>query len=290
MHEMNFKNTLLPTTFSINCRGKLRVLDKPVVMGVLNITDDSFYAGSRHSDLQETAEKALQMMEEGAMFLDIGGQSTRPGARHLEAGEEADRILPVIEKILQHQPDAILSADTFHAPVARQAVEQGVAIINDISAGDMDPAMIPTAAALKVPFIAMHMQGRPQTMQHHPVYENVVTEVLDYFIHKTAMLKEAGIHDIIIDPGFGFGKNLAHNYTLLKHFGDFRITGCPLLAGLSRKSMIYKLLGNRPEDALNGTTALHMLALQQGARILRAHDVRQACETIRLWDFYQQQG
>lgn len=263
---------------------------KPLVMGVLNLTSDSFYSGSRVPDERDYLAKAEQMLSEGAAILDIGGQSTRSKATQLTAQEEMDRVLPAIDNILKHFLDAVISIDTFYSAVARASVEHGAAIVNDISAGEMDKEMISTVAGLKVPYILMHIQGTPANMQDNPHYENVVGEILDFFIKKTDECKKAGIADIIIDPGFGFGKSLSHNYTLLKHFSVFKILNMPLLAGVSRKSMIWQLLHITPEEALNGTTALHILALQQGANILRVHDVKPAMEAIKIWEYYVEQN
>lgn len=279
---MKFKNTLLHKDFTICCRGKLTDLSTPAVMGIINVTDDSFYAGSRTRALHQITERAGALLAEGAAFLDIGAQSTRPGATIVGASEETERLLPAIHAILHHYPDALLSIDTFHASVAEKCIQAGAAIINDISAGDMDPDMLAVTAALQVPYIAMHMQGTPATMQQNPQYEDVTQEVLGYFIQKLHQCREAGIKDVILDPGFGFGKTLAHNHQLLQQIDLLHIAGAPILAGVSRKSMIYKLLGTTPADALNGTTVLHTMALLKGAVILRAHDVKEAMECIRI--------
>ncbi len=254
-------------------------------MGIININEDSFYAGSRSRQLHETIAKAGQQLAEGAGILDLGAQSTRPGAAAVGEQEELDRLLPAIHAILNQYPEAVISVDTYHASVAERAVQAGAAIINDISAGDMDPGMLATAGRLQVPYIAMHMKGTPATMQKDPQYENVVQEVLDYFIRKLGQCREAGIDDVIIDPGFGFGKTMAHNYTLLRHLQLFEVLECPLLAGVSRKSMIYRLLGITPEEALNGTTVIHTLALQQGVHLLRVHDVKPAAEAVKIWQY-----
>lgn len=275
--------------FSINAKGRLLELEKPLIMGILNITPDSFYKESRYPQAETYLFKAEQMLEEGAAILDIGGQSTRPRATLLTAEEEMKRVLPAIDEVLKRFPQAIISIDTFYAKVARAAIEHGASLINDISAGDMDPAMITIAGHLQVPYIAMHMQGTPATMQDNPRYEDVVREVLDYFIQKAAACKAAGIHDLIIDPGFGFGKTVEHNYVLLKHLETFHILGLPLLVGLSRKSAVCRLLHVKPAEALNGTTALHLLALQKGVHLLRVHDVKPAKEVIRIWEYYLQQ-
>ncbi|RPD39803.1 dihydropteroate synthase [Chitinophaga barathri] len=256
-------------------------------MGIINITDDSFYANSRSRSLQHIITRAGEMLEAGAGMLDLGAQSTRPGAEEVGPAEELERLLPVIHGLVNHFPEAVLSVDTYHAAVAEKAILAGAAIINDVSAGEMDPEMIPTAAALKVPYIAMHMKGTPLNMQKDPLYEDVVREVLDYFIYKTDACRQAGIADVIIDPGFGFGKTLAHNYQLLDKLELLLLAGAPILAGVSRKSMIYRLLGSTPAEALNGTTVINTLALQKGASILRVHDVKEAMEAVRIVSFMQ---
>lgn len=273
---------------TILCKGRLLDLSKPVVMGILNLTPDSFFDGGKYSHADAIFQQAEKMLQEGATILDLGGASSRSGAAEVPEAEEMRRVLPAVTGILQRFPEAILSIDTWRAPVAEAAINAGAHIINDISGGSLDPELFATAGRLQTPYILMHMQGTPQTMQQHPHYEDVVTEVLDYFIEKTARLRAAGVKDIILDPGFGFGKTVAHNYTLLRQLHTFgTVTGLPVLAGISRKSMICKALGVKPENALNGTTALHMVALQQGACILRAHDVREAREVITLWQLLQ---
>ncbi len=270
--------------YTLNCKGRLLVLEKPIVMGILNITPDSFYTGSRVETETTILQKAVQMLDEGAAILDIGGQSTRPGSNRISADEESERVLPAIQLIKQQFPHCFISIDTYHASVAKQAVKAGADIINDISAGAMDEAMLATAASLQVPYIAMHMKGTPDTMQNNPSYENVTREVLDYFIKKTEECKAAGIKDVIIDPGFGFGKTISQNFQLLRQLEAFQILSYPLLAGLSRKSTIYKTLNISATEALNGTTVLNTIALQKGAVILRVHDVKEAIETIKLLD------
>lgn len=272
--------------FTLNCKGKLLTITQPIVMGILNITPDSFYEGSRIKHTDECLHTAHKMLEAGATILDIGGQSTRPGSKRIEAEEELKRVLPVIEAITNHFPEAILSVDTYQSQVAKAAVQAGASIINDISSGDMDASMLATVASLHVPYIAMHMKGTPDTMQQQPVYEDVVLEVLDYFILKKDACQKAGILDIIIDPGFGFGKTIPHNFQLLKKMEVLQLTGKPILAGLSRKSTVYKTLHTTAEQALNGTTALNMIALLNGANILRVHDVKEAMETIQLFNAY----
>jgi dihydropteroate synthase len=271
--------------YTLNCKGRLLVLDKPVVMGILNITPDSFYSGSR-IEQSNLLQKAQQMISEGAAILDIGGQSTRPGSDRLTADEELKRVLPAIEAIRKEFPSVYLSIDTYHAKVASETVAAGIDMVNDISAGDMDADMLSTVASLKVPFIAMHMHGTPDTMQQNPTYENITREVVDYFIQKTAACKAAGIVDLILDPGFGFGKTINHNFQLLKSMEALQIFHVPILAGLSRKSTVWKTLKIPPEEALNGTTVLNTIALTKGASILRVHDVREAMETIKLYEAY----
>ncbi len=269
----------------MNVGGKLISINKPMIMGIINVTPDSFYEDSRYETQDLILKKAAQMLEEGADFIDIGGQSTRPGARLLSAKEERERIIPAIKTLLKKYPKALLSIDTYHSEVAKAAIEHGAVIINDISAGEMDKKMIPLAAKLKTPYIAMHMKGTPANMQKNPTYNNVVQEVFDYFIQKSFECREAGIKDLIIDPGFGFGKTLAHNYQLLNHLQIFHQLSCPLLIGMSRKSMIYKLLKNDSKEALNGSSIVNLLAIQQGAQILRVHDVKPAKELLEIWQF-----
>ncbi len=280
---MSFKNTLLPTQTMIQSRGRLLDLSTPVVMGILNATPDSFYNKGRESSTDALLKIAEKMISEGAAILDIGGASTRPNAVTISVDEELKRVIPVIAAIRQRFPDVWLSADTFHSKVAKEAYNAGVCIINDVSSGRFDNDMLSTVATLKVPYIAMHMQGDPQTMQKNPQYEDVVTEVRNTLMNTCKQCAEAGITDIIIDPGFGFGKTVEHNFGLLNNLGTFRILSRPILAGLSRKSMICKALDVKPEEALNGSTALHMIALQQGAHILRVHDVKEAVEVVKLY-------
>ena len=256
-------------------------------MGILNATPNSFYNKGRGSDLESLLHKAGEMLNAGATILDIGGASSKPGQPIMQPEEELARILPVVEAIKVKYPDAWLSIDTYNSAVAKAAVEAGASIVNDISAGDIDPLMLATVANLQVPYIAMHIQGIPETMQTNPQYRNVETEVRNYLVEKYAACTAAGIKDVIIDPGFGFGKTVEHNFRLLAHLSDLRILGRPILAGLSRKSMICKPLHVNPEHALNGTTALNMAALINGANILRVHDVKEACETIKLFSLLQ---
>jgi dihydropteroate synthase len=274
--------------YTLNCKGRLLVIEQPIVMGILNVTPDSFYSGSRLQSEEAVLQKAGQMIIEGATILDIGGQSTRPNSTRISTEEELVRVLPVIKSIKDKFPTVFISIDTYNASVATEAVAAGADMVNDISAGTMDAAMIATVAALNVPFIAMHMQSTPTTMQQNPTYKNVATEVVDYFIKKTEQLKQAGIKDILIDPGFGFGKTIEHNFQLLKQLEIFSIFHLPLLAGLSRKSTIYKTLGISSEEALNGTTVLNTIALTKGATILRVHDVKEAKEAITLFTAMQE--
>lgn len=268
----------------INVNGRLMNLGYPQVMGILNVTPDSFYAESRKQTEESIVARVRQITDEGGSIIDIGAYSSRPNADHISAEEEMERLRRGLRVVFRECPDAVVSVDTFRADVARMCVEEyGVAIINDISAGMMDAEMFPTVARLGVPYIIMHMQGTPQDMQSHPVYENLMKEVLFYFSEKVQRLRDLGVKDIIIDPGFGFGKTLAHNYELLNHLENFQIFELPMLVGVSRKSMIYKLLGTTPEEALNGTTVIDTLALTKGADILRVHDVRAAVESVRIF-------
>ncbi len=267
---------------SINCRGRLLSLEEPVVMGIINITNESFYAGSRKSGADDAVELAGKMLAEGASILDVGGQSTSPKSKLLSAEEELKRVMPAIEAILTAFPDAILSIDTFYAGVAESAVQAGAAIVNDISAGHFDKQMLSTAGRLGAPYIAMHMRGTPQTMQSLAAYENITREVMDYFIERIDKCLQAGINDIVLDPGYGFAKTREHNFELLNNSGVFSILGKPILTGISRKSMIYKTLGIPVEEALNGTTVLNTIALQKGTNILRVHDVKEAVQAVRL--------
>jgi dihydropteroate synthase len=273
--------------YSINCKGKILSLSKPLVMGIINATPDSFYEGHLNLSNKAILSLAGKMIIEGADILDFGGQSTKPGSDPVSIQEELDRVLPVINAVHNTYPDCIISVDTYSSEVARSAVAAGASIINDISGGDSDAAMITTAAALKVPFICMHMQGTPATMQKEPMYKDVVKEVLDYFIGKLEECSKAGIKDVIIDPGFGFGKTIEHNFELLKNLSIFSITNYPVLVGLSRKSTIYRTLGITPAEALNGTTVLNTMALVNGASILRVHDVKEAKEAVTLYTRYK---
>lgn len=271
--------------FSLNCKGRLLTIDEPKVMGIINITDDSFYAGSRTSE-NEVLKKAEQMLIEGAAILDIGGQTTKPGSTDIGAEKEIAKVVPAIEAIMKQFPKCFISIDTYHSSVAKAAVEAGAAIVNDISAGTIDKEMIETVATLKVPYIAMHMKGTPATMQQQAQYNDVTLEVLEFFIPKVEECRKAGIKDVIIDPGFGFAKNIAHNLTLLRNLSIFKMLQKPIVVGLSRKSTVYKTLEITAEEALNGTTVLNTIALQHGASILRVHDVKEAKEAVSMMQAY----
>ena len=274
---------MLEQQITINCKGKLLDLSNPIVMGILNVTTDSFYDGGKFETQVNIQSQVAKMVDQGAEIIDIGGVSTRPGAEKVSLEEELNRVIPIIKILNKEFPKTILSIDTFRSKVAEEAVEEGVSIVNDISAGQFDQNMFRVIGKLQVPYILMHMQGSPGTMQEDPQYNNVVDEVVDFMIAKINKLRNEGVKDIIIDPGFGFGKTVSHNYELLKNMNAFQILGVPVLAGISRKSMICKVLKINPKDALNGTTALHIIALQQGAKILRVHDVKEAIQTIKLW-------
>ncbi len=280
---MKAKNTLLPIHSTLQSGGRLLDISQPIIMGILNATPDSFYNKGRDSSTTDLLQLAGKMLEDGAAILDVGGASTKPGAPISDVAEELERVIPMVATIMKEFPDAWLSVDTYHAEVARQAVAAGASIINDVSSGRIDGEMIYAVADLKVPYIAMHMQGTPETMQDDPQYGDVVSEVREYLRHICDSCGMAGINDIIIDPGFGFGKTTEHNYALLNNLHTFRMLGRPVLAGISRKSMICKPLRVSPEHALNGTTAMHVVALQQGANILRVHDVKEAMEVIKLF-------
>jgi dihydropteroate synthase len=272
-----------PSGKTLNVNGKLVDLSTPVVMGILNITPDSFFKGSRFTIESEILNQTEKMLLEGATFIDVGGYSSRPGADDISPDEESSRALKAIKAIVKEFSQTIISIDTFRSEVARQAVQEGATIINDISAGEFDAKMFETVAALKVPYIAMHMRGNPQTMKALTSYDDLVKEVLNYFIEKINRLKVLGVNDIIIDPGFGFAKTIDQNFELLAHLDYFTNLDRPILVGLSRKSMTWKTLGLTAEDALNGTTALNMAALLKGAGILRVHDVKEAMEVIKLY-------
>jgi dihydropteroate synthase len=269
--------------FTLNCKGRLLLIDQPIVMGIINATPDSFFGGSRFNSVDEIVAKAANMLNDGADIIDIGGQSTRPGSEMKSADEEIERVVPAIKAIANRSPHAFISIDTFYSKVAIAAVEAGATIVNDISAGSIDNKMIQTIAELKVPYVLMHMRGTPQTMQQNAVYENVTREVLDFFIAKTNELKNAGIVDLIIDPGFGFAKTIDQNFELLKNLSVFKMLDKAIMVGLSRKSTVYKTLGVSADDALNGTTVLNTIGLMNGASILRVHDVKEAKDAVKLF-------
>lgn len=265
------------------CNGNIVSLEKPLVMGIINITPDSFYAKSQFTLQRRIAKRAKEILAQGGSIIDVGACSTRPGSQLVSEKEEILRLSKGLTTIRKHFPDAIISVDTFRASVAKHVVTNfNASMINDISAGNMDGEMVETIASLSVPYIAMHMQGSPQNMQQKPYYSNVVKDLISFFAQKIDYLYKAGVRDVIIDPGFGFGKTIEHNYTLLQNLEAFRLFGLPILVGLSRKSMVYKSLNTKPENALNGTTTINTIALLNGASILRVHDVREAVEAISL--------
>ncbi|WP_100615992.1 dihydropteroate synthase [Confluentibacter citreus] len=267
---------------TINCKGQLIDLIPPKVMGILNITPDSFYDGGKHKNDKDILVHVEKMLNDGAMFIDVGAYSSRPNAEHITEDEELKRILPIVSLILNKFPKTLLSIDTFRSQIAKQCIEAGAALINDISAGKLDENMLQTVADLKVPYIMMHMKGTPQNMLMQTDYNNVIKDVLFYFSERLAAAKHLGIIDIIVDPGFGFAKTREQSFELLNHLELFKMLEKPMLVGVSRKSMIYKTLQTTPENTLNGTTVLNTIALQKGASILRVHDVKEAMECIKL--------
>jgi dihydropteroate synthase len=258
-------------------------MESPLVMGIINITPDSFYEGSRFIDTNQILQQAEKMIDEGADILDIGGQSTRPGSETVNTDEELKRVIGNIEAIHQRFPESIVSVDTFYSRVATEAVNSGASMVNDISAGQLDDKMLATVAALNVPYVAMHMKGNPKTMHQETNYENLLREILDFFIQKKEQCRQSGISDLIIDPGFGFAKTIIQNFELLKNLSVFKMLDCPILVGLSRKSTIYKTLNISAEEALNGTTVLNTIALMNGANIIRVHDVKEAKQLVKLF-------
>jgi len=269
---------------TINCKGKLIDLSAPKVMGILNVTPNSFYDGGKHIEEKSILLQVEKMLLEGATFIDIGGYSSKPSADFVTEEEELQRILPVVQKVVKEYPEAIISIDTFRSKVAKETIENGAALINDISAGNLDDSMLETIAELRVPYIMMHMRGTPQTMQKLTQYENIVKELLFYFSEKVAKARSLGINDLIVDPGFGFAKTLEQSFEVLSKLELFKILELPLLAGVSRKSMIYKTLDTTAEFALNGTTSLNTISLLKGANILRVHDVKEAVECVKLYN------
>lgn len=274
-------------THTLNCSGKLLSLQKPLLMGILNLTPDSFFDGGKHNSLENAIQKTEKMLAQGADIIDIGGYSTRPNASDISAEEEMERVIPVIKAIKQLFPDCIISIDTFRAMVAQEAVVAGASLINDISGGQLDEKMFEIVAQMQVPYVLMHSRGNPQTMSQLCHYENIFLEILHFFEQRIEKLTILGVKDIILDLGFGFAKTQEQNFILLKHLSYFARLERPILVGISRKSMIYKTLCIEPSQALNGTTALNMFALEQGAKILRVHDVAAAKETLTLWQKLQ---
>jgi dihydropteroate synthase len=270
---------------TINIKGKLMDFSSPKIMGILNITPDSFYDGGIFDSNKKILKQVQKMLEDGADIIDVGGCSSRPGSKKVTKDDEIKRVIPTIELIKSKFNEAIVSVDTFRSEVAKKAVNSGASIVNDISAGELDPNMFNCIAELGIPYIMMHMQGSPQTMQNKPIYNSVVNDIITNLSKKIFRARELGIIDIVIDPGFGFGKTLEHNYQILNDLSFFKELDCPILVGISRKSMIYKLLNNDPKNALNGTTCLNTVALSKGANILRVHDVKEAKEIIKLTNF-----
>ncbi|WP_447766396.1 dihydropteroate synthase [Sphingobacterium faecium] len=267
---------------SINLKGQIMTFDRPIIMGILNVTPDSFFDGGQNNTIEQIIIQTRKLLEEGADIIDIGAYSSRPGAALISSQEELDRALPAIAALVSTFPDAILSIDTFRADVAEACIHAGVHLINDVSGGTIDPLMFETVAKLQVPYILMHMRGIPENMQQLTAYQDIVTDVATYFGQKIAALRKLGVKDIILDPGYGFAKTIEQNYELLHRVDELHYFGLPLLGGISRKSMIYKKLGITPQEALNGTTALHTLLLSKGVQLLRVHDVKEAKQIVDL--------
>lgn len=284
-------SSLLPSRpfYTLNCRGRLLEINHGVVMGVLNVSQDSFYDGGKFIEENSILEKAAELVAGGAQIIDIGAASSRPGAEFISEDEEKKRLLPAIELISKHYPGVFISADTWRARLAEDAILSGAHIINDISGGNLDKDMFATVARLQVPYILMHMQGVPKTMQDRPVYNHLMEELIDYFQSKITLLRAAGVQDIIIDPGFGFGKLVEDNYSILANIELLKFLDAPILVGFSRKSMINKIIGTQPETALNGTSVLNTIALMKGAHILRVHDSREATECIKIVEAFRSQ-
>lgn len=274
------------TKKTLNIKGKILDLSTPKVMGILNLNDDSFYDGGKFVEQDAAINQVSNLIEAGVDILDIGPSSSKPGQSISDQETELNKVLPLLEIIKKQFPELIISIDTYHAKVAAQCINNGAHIINDISAGNIDDKMFEVIADKGVPYIMMHMQGTPENMQENPTYDHLINDIIDYFLEKVSQLRELGVKDIVVDPGFGFGKTMEHNYQILKHLTSFSLLELPLLTGLSRKSMIYKYLETDAKQSLNGTTALNMLALQNGAQILRVHDVKAAKETIKLYNYY----
>ncbi len=283
------KNKNLNTLITLECNSKLLDLSTPAIMGILNLTDDSFYDGGQHNSIKKALLQTEKMLDDGAKIIDIGAYSSRPKAKHISHDEEWQRLEKTLQIINKEFTQAILSVDTFRSEIARRSIDNGADIINDISAGNLDPQMFDTVADLNVPYIMMHMQGTPQTMQDNPHYDCIEKEVSNYFLSKVKSLQQKGLKKIIIDPGFGFGKTLEHNYQLLNNLEELHTLELPILVGVSRKSMVYKVLETDAKNSLNGTTAIHTLCLSKGASILRAHDVKEAVECVKLINFAKNQ-
>jgi len=281
------KDTFFQKKATLNAGGWLVDLSTPKVMGIINLTPDSFFAGSRQPGVDDALRQAEKMLNEGATFLDLGAYSSRPSAKDIPVDEEMARLLPVVEAIRNNYPEALLSIDTFRAKVAEETINAGAHLINDISGGELDEDMFQTVARLQVPYILMHMRGNPQTMTKQTDYEDLFGEIYDYFANKYYRLKQLGVHDVIIDPGFGFAKKNEQGYTLMSRLQEFGRLGLPILAGVSRKRMVYHVTGGTAEDALNGTTVLNTIALTKGANILRVHDVKEAVEAVKIWQLCQ---
>ena len=283
------KNKNLNTLITLECNSKLLDLSTPAIMGILNLTDDSFYDGGQHNSIKKALLQSEKMLDDGAKIIDIGAYSSRPKAKHISHDEEWQRLEKTLQIINKEFPQAILSVDTFRSEIARRSIDNGADIINDISAGNLDPQMFDTVADLNVPYIMMHMQGTPQSMQDNPHYNCIEKQVVNYFLNKVKTLQQKGLSKIIIDPGFGFGKTLEHNYQLLNNLEKLHTLELPLLVGVSRKSMVYKVLETDAKNSLNGTTAIHALCLSKGASILRVHDVKEAVECVKLINFAKNQ-
>lgn len=281
---MRAKDKVFYSNKTLNLKGNLVMLDTPKVMGILNVTPDSFFDGGLYKAEKAILSQTEKMLHFGAAIIDVGGYSTRPGAEEISIGEEVSRVVKAIDTILKHFPETKISVDTFRSKVAKVAVEHGAVMVNDVSGGSLDSDMFATVAALRVPYVLMHMRGNPKNMQQFTSYDNLLSEMVIYFQEKVSNLQEAGVKDIIIDPGFGFAKTIAQNYEILKNLNYFEILNLPLLVGLSRKSTIYKSLRIQPEEALNGTTVLNTIALMNGASFLRVHDVKEATEAIKLYN------
>jgi dihydropteroate synthase len=278
------KDTFFHKKATLNAGGKLIDLSSPKVMGIINLTPDSFYTDSRKQDIPAVLSRAEKMLSEGATFLDLGAYSSRPGAEDISIQQEMGRLLPAVEAIADNFPGAVLSIDTFRSQIAEAAIKAGAHIINDISGGELDADMFATVAKLQVPYILMHMKGTPQNMVNLATYENIFDEVFDYFTNKYYQLKQLGVKDVIIDPGFGFAKKSEHSYELMRRLQEFNQLQLPILVGISRKRMIYNILGHSAEEALNGTTTLNTIALTKGTNILRVHDVKEAVEAVKIWE------